>query len=108
MPKLTKSRNSDTPVMISAFIIGMALAKFITCRVRCRRLKMPMAAKLPRRVLAVAAISAMTKVFPIALISEWCMPPVKSELYSLVENPVQLPSTLASVNENIMIIRIGE
>ena len=34
--------------------------------------------------------------------------PVNSELYSLVENPVQLPSTFASVKENIMIIRIGE
>ena len=28
--------------------------------------------------------------------------------YSLVENPVQLPSTLASVKENTMMIRIGE
>ena len=30
------------------------------------------------------------------------------ELYSLVENPVQLPSTFASVKENILIIMIGE
>ena len=108
IPQLTNSRNSDTPVMMSAFIIGMALAKFITRRVRVRRLKMPMAAMLPNAVLAVAASMAMANVFQMALVSEWCMPPVKRELYSLVENPVQLPSTLASVKENTMMIRIGE
>ena len=32
----------------------------------------------------------------------------KRELYNFVENPVQLPSTFASVNEKIMIIKIGE
>jgi hypothetical protein len=59
-------------------------------------------------VLAVAARSAMANVFQMAFISEWCIPPMNSELYSLVENPVQLPSTLASVKENAIIIRIGE
>jgi hypothetical protein len=34
--------------------------------------------------------------------------PAKRELYNFVENPVQLPSTFASVNEKIMIIKIGE
>ena len=63
---------------------------------------------LPSRVEAVAAISAMANVFQMAFISEWCIPPMNSELYRRVENPVQLPSTFASVNENIMIINIGE
>ena len=69
---------------------------------------MPIAAMLPSAVDAVAASMAMAKVFQMAFISEWCMPPVKRELYSLVENPVQLPNTLASVKEKIIMIRIGE
>ena len=69
---------------------------------------MPIAARLPSRVEAVAAIVAIANVFQMAFISEWCIPPVNSELYSLVENPVQLPSTLASVKEKIIIIRMGE
>ena len=69
---------------------------------------MPIAARLPSRVDAVAAIVAMANVFQMAFISEWCMPPVNSELYNLVENPVQLPSTLASVKEKIIMIRMGE
>lgn len=68
---------------------------------------MPMAAMLPSAVLAVAASRAMANVFQIAFISEWCIPPV-NKLYSLVENPVQLPSTFASVKENIIIIKMGE
>lgn len=50
----------------------------------------------------------MANVFQMAFISEWCIPPVNKELYSLVENPVQLPSTFASVKENIIIIKMGE
>ena len=69
---------------------------------------MPIAARLPSRVEAVAAIVAIANVFQMAFISEWCMPPVNSELYNLVENPVQLPNTLASVKEKIIMIRMGE
>jgi hypothetical protein len=43
-----------------------------------------------------------------ALVNEWCIPPEKSELYNLNENPVQLPKTFASVKEKTIIIRIGE
>jgi hypothetical protein len=43
-----------------------------------------------------------------AFTSEWCMPPENNELYNLVEKPVQLPNTFASVNEKIMMIRMGE
>ena len=107
-PKLTNSRKRDTPVIISAFIIGIALAKFITWRVRDRRLKIPIAAILPNSVETVAAIIAMANVFHNALTNERCTPPVNSELYNLVENPVQFPKTFASVNEKIIIIRIGE
>ena len=94
--------------MISAFIIGMAFPKFITCRERLRRLKIPMAAMLPNIVEMDAASMAMANVFHKAPTSERCTPPVNNELYSFVENPVQLPSTLASVKEKIIMIRIGE
>ena len=35
-PKLTNNKNNDTPVMISGFMIGMLLVKFITARARLR------------------------------------------------------------------------
>jgi hypothetical protein len=66
-----------------------------------------MAAMLPKAVETVAAINAIKMVLTMASISELFMPPEKSELYSLNEKPVQLPNTFASVNEKIMIIRMG-
>lgn len=56
----------------------------------------------------VAAIMAIANVFQRALTSECCTLPAKRELYNFVEKPVQLPNTLASVNEKIMMIKIGE
>jgi hypothetical protein len=94
--------------MISGFMIGILFVKFMTERARLFKLKIPIAATLPNAVDTVAAIKAITNVLIIALINEWCIPPEKSELYNLKENPVQLPNTFASVNEKTMIIRIGE
>ena len=34
IPKLTNSKNNDTPVMMSGFMMGMLLVKFITLRMR--------------------------------------------------------------------------
>jgi hypothetical protein len=68
---------------------------------------MPIAAIVPKIVAANAAINPMMSVFHKALASEWWIPPWKIEAYSLSEKPVQLPKTLASVNEKIMIIRMG-
>jgi hypothetical protein len=66
-----------------------------------------MAATVPSMVENIAATMAMIRVFWIALIREWWDPEVNSEVYSSVEKPVQFPSTLASVNENIAMISIG-
>jgi hypothetical protein len=44
------------------------------------KLYIPIAAILPRMVETVAAIKAIAKVFSMALINEWCIPPEKSEL----------------------------
>ncbi len=94
--------------MISAFIIGMAFPKFMILRERLLRLNIPIAAILPRIVEIDAASMAMANVFHKAPTSERCTPPVNKEVYNFVENPVQLPSTFASVNEKIIMIRIGE
>ena len=108
IPKLTNSRNKEIPVMISGFNIGMLLTKLTALRALAFKLKIPIAATLPNKVDTVAAIMAIANVFQRALTNECCTLPAKRELYNFVENPVQLPSTFASVNEKIMIIRIGE
>jgi hypothetical protein len=68
-----------------------------------------MAATVPSTVDTEAAISAISKVFWIASIRapEPCMSPVKTFMYRLVENPVQLPSTLLSVKEKMAMKTIG-
>jgi hypothetical protein len=68
---------------------------------------MPMAAMLPSIVAKTDAMIAITTVFCIALISEPDILPSNRLVYSLRENPVQLPSTLVSVNENMAMIIIG-
>ena len=93
---------------MSGFMMGMLFVKFITPLARFLKLWIPMAAILPNAVDAVAAINAMAKVFQMAFMSEWCMPPENNELYNLNEKPVQLPNTLASVKEKIIIIKMGE
>ena len=77
----------------------MLFTKLMAFRERAFRLKMPIAVILPSRVEAVAAIKAMVTVLISAFISEWLVPVVNSDEYSFVENPVQLPSTFASVKE---------
>lgn len=52
-------------------------------------------------------IIAMINVFFMASMSELFTPPENSDAYNSVENPVQLPSTFDSVNENIAMITIG-
>jgi hypothetical protein len=49
----------------------------------------------------------MIKVFSMAKISLSLTPPEKSDEYSSVEKPVQLPNTLDSVNENMAMMIIG-
>ena len=70
-------------------------------------LNMPIAAMLPSSVETAAAIRAIVNVFSMASTSECRTPPEKSDVYRLVENPVQLPKTLASVNENMAMMSIG-
>ena len=70
MPSETNSRNSEIPVMISPFRIGMVLMKPIAFRLLALRLKIPMAATLPSKVDTVAAISAMAIVLTKAFIKE--------------------------------------
>ena len=94
--------------MISGFNIGMLLTKLTALRALAFKLKIPIAATLPNKVDTVAAIMAIANVFQSALTNECCTLPAKRELYNFVENPVQLPSTFAYVNEKIMIIKIGE
>lgn len=109
-PRKTKSRNRETPVITSGLSIGMLLRNCIVCFLRPRRLNMPMAAIVPNIVDRLAAMTAMIKVFLTADISEELpfIPPEKRFSYSLSENPVQLPRTLDSVNENTAMNMRGE
>ena len=70
---------------------------------------MPIAAMVPISVDTEAATRAIRRVFWIADIREPepCMSPVNRLLYSSVENPVQLPRTLLSVNEKTAMNTIG-
>lgn len=80
MPKLTKSKKSEIPVMISGLSIGISLKKLITCFLRPFILNIPIAATEPSRVEAEAEIRAMLNVFLMASSNEWCAPPLKSEV----------------------------
>ena len=71
IPSDTNNRNSEIPVIISPFRIGMLFTKLMAFRERAFRLKMPIAVILPSRVEAVAAIKAMVTVLISAFISEW-------------------------------------
>ena len=109
MCRNTKRRKSDTPVMMSGLSIGMLFRKVMACFPLPLMLWMPMAAIVPSRVDTVAAMRAITRVFLIASMSEPvpCIVPVNRFEYSFVENPVQLPRTLLSVNENTAMKTIG-
>ena len=85
--------------MMSPFRMGMVLMKPIALRLRTRMLKMPIAARLPKRVETVAAIRAIKMVLTNAFINEWCAPVWNNDSYSFSEKPLQLPKTFASVNE---------
>ena len=94
-PKLNEQQGEkDTPAIISAFIIGIALAKLATWRVRDRRLKIPIAAILPGStggtVVAATARNG-ERVFHNAPPNERCTPPVNSELCQFGWNSVQFP-----------------
>ena len=66
-----------------------------------------MAATVPSNVDTVAATRAMINVFLMASINELFTPPPNSDEYSSVENPVQFPNTLDSVNEKMAMMTIG-
>ena len=68
-----------------------------------------MAATVPRTVAMAEATRAIMSVLLTAEMrpEEFCMPPVKRDLYREKENPVQLPSDFASVNENTAMNTIG-
>jgi hypothetical protein len=67
----------------------------------------PIAATVPNNVDTEAAMNAMMNVLRIASINELFTPPENSDEYSSVEKPVQLPSTLDSVNEKMAMMIIG-
>ena len=63
MCRNTKSRKSETPVMMSGFSIGMLFMNVIACFALLLMLWMPIAAMEPMMVDTVAAIRAITMVF---------------------------------------------
>ena len=78
MPSEMKSRKSEIPMMMSPFKIGMLLTKVIAWRaLRLRRLWMPMAVNVPKRVETVAVIRAMVIVLMSAAVKEWWVPSTK-------------------------------
>ena len=63
MLKATKSRNNDTPVMMSGFSMGMSFRNIIALRFLPRILYIPIAEMLPMKVEIMAARIPMLTVF---------------------------------------------
>ncbi len=78
MPNVMKSRKSEMPMMMSPLRMGMLLTNCIAWRApRWRRLWMPMAVRVPKRVDTVAVMRAMVTVLASAAVSEWWVPSAK-------------------------------
>ena len=70
--KATNSRHKDTPVTMSAFIMGILPTVFNGSRQRRRMLNRPMAAKVPAMVEMTVAKMAMSRVLDTASIIFCC------------------------------------
>jgi hypothetical protein len=94
----------DTPVIISALVMGMLLTERITFLLFLPIFIRPKAVKVPNTVAMAAASTDTIMVVPKALIMEesW-----NSSTYHFREKPVQLARLLDSLNENAMSTKMG-